>query len=168
MTSWLRRVLKALPEPSPSGVDAPTPLHRERMARYLTEHDYHFAVDDDGDLTGTWDDHRFWFLLLGDAQEIVQIRGRWSRTLPMEQRSAALLALNDWNRERIWPKCYLREEDDRIAVYSEVSADLEPGANNDQLDQILACGLGTGVQLFSALDELIPGDGAPPADIPDN
>ncbi|MCL2454359.1 MAG: YbjN domain-containing protein [Micrococcales bacterium] len=137
----------------------PAPVDRDRVAACLTLRGYHFDVDPDGDLTGLWDSHRFWFMLMGDEREIVQVRGRWVRTLAPEHRRAVQLAINDWNRDRIWPKTYLREEDGRLAVYAEVSADLEPGATDAQLDQILACGLGTGVTLFRELDAQIPADG---------
>lgn len=166
---WLLRVLGSLPEPfKTAGTQRPKPLSAQRVTAFLEDRGYRFAVDEDGDLTGTWDGHRFWFLILGDEQEIVQVRGRWWRSLPLEQRKSAMLAVNDWNRERIWPKAYLREESGALAVYSEVSADLEPGVTDAQLDQVLSCGLGTGVQLFAALDALLPGDGPAPDDIPDN
>ena len=166
---WLLRVLGGLPSPLKSvGTQAPTPLTEARVSAFLNARGYRFTTDEDGDLTGTWDGHRFWFLLLGDDNEVIQVRGRWSRSLPLEQRAAAILALNDWNRERIWPKAYLREESGALAVYSEVSADFEPGVTDLQLDQVLACGLGTGVQLFAGLDGLLPGDGPAPEDIPDN
>ncbi|MCL2423842.1 MAG: YbjN domain-containing protein [Micrococcales bacterium] len=138
--------------------DPPTPVDRERIAECLRTRGYSFVLDGDGDLTGNWNSHQFWFLLLGDDADVVQVRGRWARTLTTLQRRAVLLALNDWNRERIWPKAYLREEDGRIAVYAEVSVDLESGATDDQLDQILTCGLGTGVQLFKTLDNQVPED----------
>jgi len=163
LTGWLARVFgttrpkKAAPPPP---LERATPLARGRIAAYLARRGYRYLVDDDGDLTGTWDGSRFWFLLLGDHNEIVQVRGRWHRTLPVAQRSALLLAANDWNRERIWPKVYLREEDGELALYSEVSVDLENGVTDTQLAQLLACGLGTGVQTFSALDSLLP---EPPA-----
>ncbi|QTE31369.1 YbjN domain-containing protein [Pengzhenrongella sicca] len=133
-----------------------SPLTRDRLAAYLTRRGYRYLIDDDGDLSGTWDGSRFWFLLLGEHSEIVQVRGRWHRTLPTAQRPAMLLAVNDWNRERIWPKVYLREEDGVLALYSEVSIDLENGVTDTQLAQLLACGLGTGVQTFTALDTLLP------------
>jgi hypothetical protein len=88
--------------------------------------------------------------------------------LPLEQRAAVALAINDWNRERIWPKAYVREEEGVLALYSEVSSDFEPGATDLQLAQLVACGLGTGVQMFTALDGLLPRDETPPADLPDN
>ena len=102
------------------------------------------------------------------AEEIVQVRGRWHRSLPLDQRAAVSLALNDWNRERIWPKAYVREEEGLLALYSEVSADFEPGASDHQLSQVLACGLGTGVQMFTTLEGLLPGDEGPAPDVPDN
>lgn len=168
--SWLQRVLGGLPKPdkrAPSDGQEPLPVTRDRVGDYLLAKGYRFVVDEDGDLTGTWDGSRFWFLLLGDHAEIVQVRGRWHRQLPLEQRAAVGLALNDWNRERIWPKAYVREEEGMLALYSEVSADFEPGATDAQLEQILACGLGTGVQLFAALESTLPG-GGPPPDVPDN
>lgn len=167
---WLLRVLGGLPKPAKQTVtddEPPRPLDRERIGDYLLERGYRFVVDDDGDLTGTWDGSRFWFLLLGDHQEILQVRGRWHRTVPLDQRPAVALALNDWNRERIWPKAYVREEDGMLALYSEVSADFEPGATDLQIAQVVACGLGTGVQLFAALESVIP-SGDAPEDLPDN
>ncbi len=161
--SWLLRMLGYLPKPekrAPADDEPPTQVTRDRIGDYLLSKGYRFIVDDDGDLTGTWDGSRFWFLLLGENDEIVQVRGRWQRQLPLDQRPAVSLALNDWNRDRIWPKAYVREEEGLLALYSEVSADFEPGATEDQLAQILACGLGTGVQLFAALEATLPDDGA--------
>jgi len=158
---WLSRVLLGLAKPAkvapPTPGERPRALTRDRVARYLDGRGYRFVVDDDGDLTGTWDGSRFWFLLLGDHEEILQVRGRWNRTLPVEQRRSLALAVNDWNRERIWPKVYVRDEEDGLALYSEVSVDLEHGATDSQLAQAVACGLGTGVQMFSALEGLLPG-----------
>lgn len=168
---WLLRVLGGLPKPTkrPSADDEPPrPLTRDRIGDYLLGRGYRFVVDEDGDLTGTWDGSRFWFLMLGEHQEILQVRGRWHRTFALEQRAPVGLAVNDWNRERIWPKAYLREEDGVIALYSEVSADFEPGVTDLQLAQLVACGLGTGVQMFAALEGLLPRDDAPPTDLPDN
>jgi hypothetical protein len=137
-----------------------SPLTRARVQAYLLGRGYTVGLDDDGDLTGTWDGNRFWFILTGADDEVLQVRGRWQRTLPSSRRTATLLAVNDWNRERIWPKVYLREDDDRIALFTEVSVDLEHGVTDDQLAQLVACGLGTGVQFFAALGGLVPDDDA--------
>ncbi|MEV7973068.1 YbjN domain-containing protein [Cellulomonas sp. NPDC089187] len=153
---WLSRVLGAPVAPVRPVQDRPTRLTQDRVAAALSSHDYHFRVDDDGDLTGVWNQNRFWFFLLGDDKELFQVRGRWHRQLPVEARRSGTLALNDWNRDRIWPKLYLREEQGELAVYAEVSTDLEHGVTAEQLDQLISCGIGTGVQAFEALDALLP------------
>ena len=38
-----------------------------------------------------------------------------------------------------------------------MSVDLENGVTTNQLAQLIACGLGTGVQMFTVLDSLLPG-----------
>ena len=159
LAGWVKRVFgNGGPKhagPAPQR-ERTAPVTRDRIATYLLSRGYRFLLDDDGDLTGTWDGSRFWFLLLGEHDEILQIRGRWHRTLPTSRRTAVLLAANDWNRERIWPKVYVREEDGELALYSEVSVDLEHGVTSSQLAQLIACGLGTGVQMFTVLDNLLP------------
>ena len=159
LAGWLSRVFgnpRPKPVVPPPARERTAPVTRDRIATYLLSRGYRFLLDDDGDLTGTWDGSRFWFLLLGEHGEILQVRGRWHRTLPVERRTAVLLAANDWNRERIWPKVYVREEDGELALYSEVSVDLEHGVTGSQLAQLVACGLGTGVQMFTSLDALLP------------
>jgi Putative bacterial sensory transduction regulator len=159
LAEWVKRVFgnprPKLTSPRPAH-ERTAPVTRDRIATYLLSRGYRFLLDDDGDLTGTWDGSRFWFLLLGERGEILQVRGRWHRTLPGNRRTAVLLAANDWNRERIWPKVYVREEEGELALYSEVSVDLENGVTNAQLAQLIACGLGTGVQMFTVLDTLLP------------
>ncbi|PJI94371.1 YbjN domain-containing protein [Luteimicrobium subarcticum] len=159
-TGWLGRLLRNAtkgPAEAPHESDVPTPVTTERIAAFLTRRGYRFRIDDDGDITGTWEGHRFWFLLLGPHGTLLQVRGRWARTVGGDERLGVLQAANDWNRDRIWPKVYLREEDGGLGVYGEVSVDLEHGATDDQLGQVVSCGLGTGVQLFSALSALLPG-----------
>ena len=90
-------------------------LTTARIEAYLRSCGYESVQDDDGDLTGVWNSHRFWFIVMGESQEILQVRGRWNRLVPVGERSQALLALNDWNRDRIWPKTYLRPEDGGLA-----------------------------------------------------
>ena len=52
----------------------------------------------------------------------------------------------------------------------EHGADLEPGVSDVQLAQLVACGLGTGVQMFSTLEGMLPDPGAEaePPDVPDH
>lgn len=160
--TWLARVLGGAENPartpSRTAPSRTTPLTRDRVAAALSARGYHYRLDDDGDLTGVWNGNRFWFLLLGEEHEILQVRGRWRQQLPTGARRAVSLTLNDWNRERIWPKVYLREESDQLAIYAEVSTDLEHGVTGDQLDQLISCGLGTAVQAFDSLAGQLPAE----------
>ncbi|PZR55553.1 YbjN domain-containing protein [Xylanimonas oleitrophica] len=132
----------------------PVPLTAQRVGDDLARRGYRFRIDDDGDVTGTWDGNRFWFLLLGDHDEILQVRGRWAGAVSSRARLAVLQAVNDWNRERIWPKVYVREEDDGLALYAEVSVDFEHGATDDQIAATVSCGLVTAAQFFASVGVL--------------
>jgi hypothetical protein len=149
-------------------VDKPRPLSTQRVGDDLSRRGYRFRIDDDGDVTGTWDGNRFWFLLLGEHDEILQVRGRWAGNLPAGARLAVLQAANDWNRERIWPKVYTREESSGLALYAEVSVDFEHGATEEQLAQTVSCGLVTASQFFSTVASLAPPPDAEPGAAPDD
>ncbi|MGE9348557.1 YbjN domain-containing protein [Isoptericola variabilis] len=143
--------------PARSRATTPRQLSRARVADDLTRRGYRFRTDDDGDVTGTWDGNRFWFLLLGDHDEILQVRGRWAGTVPESARLAVLQAVNDWNRERVWPKVYTRPEGEGLALYAEVSVDFEHGATDEQLAATVSCGLVTSSQFFSTVGAMTPG-----------
>ncbi|GAA2221824.1 hypothetical protein GCM10010413_12630 [Promicromonospora sukumoe] len=182
---WLARLLNPRPPAArrPTGaqvrtlanaqVEKPRPLSTQRVGDDLSRRGYRFRIDDDGDVTGTWDGNRFWFLLLGEHDEILQVRGRWAGALPAAARLAVLQAANDWNRERIWPKVYTREEGAGLALYAEVSVDFEHGATEEQLAQTVSCGLVTASQFFSTVASLAPpsdadADGETAPDAPDD
>ncbi|SKC79280.1 type III secretion system chaperone family protein [Krasilnikoviella flava] len=143
--------------PGRGAATTPRPLSNARVADDLSRRGYRFRTDDDGDVTGTWDGNRFWFLLLGDHDEILQVRGRWAGTVPAGARLAVLQAVNDWNRERVWPKVYVRPEGDNLALYAEVSVDFEHGATDEQLAATVSCGLVTSSQFFSTVGAMTPG-----------
>lgn len=165
---WLARLLNPRPPVVRRGsgtqtrtlakveIEKPSPLSTQRVGNDLSRRGYRFRIDDDGDVTGTWDGNRFWFLLLGEHDEILQVRGRWAGALPPTARLAVLQAANDWNRERIWPKVYTREESTGLALYAEVSVDFEHGATEEQLAQTVSCGLVTASQFFSTVASLAP------------
>lgn len=162
---WLDRLLSVLPETTarpdarpdrpaarrPSVLDVPTPVTRDRVASYLGSRGYTSRLDEDGDITGTWDGNRFWFMLLGADKDIIQVRGRWHRPLAESHRVATLQIVNDWNRDRIWPKAYVRRENGALSLYTEHSVDFGAGATQDQVDQTVAGGLSTSLQLFASV-----------------
>ena len=142
------------PDAAPTSHNAP--VTRERIEAVLASRDWRYFVDSDGDVGGNWDGKLFYFFLVGEKKEILQVRGRWNRTLPAAAEAQVALVTNEFNRDKIWPKVYGRVEDDRVAVYTEVATDLEFGVADDQLGQLVECGLFTGLQFFDVLDERFP------------
>lgn len=132
------------------------PLTHERIAGRLDAGGYNYGVDDDGDIGGRWDDHLFYFFRYGPEGEFLQVRGRWSRSVPVSERSAVLDLANEWNAEKIWPKVYVRPEGDELGVYCEHSVDYEHGVSDEQIDLHLAAGVSTSLQFFTRLDEAYP------------
>ncbi|PFG33495.1 YbjN domain-containing protein [Sanguibacter antarcticus] len=133
----------------------PSPLSTARIVEWIKDYGYSYFIDSDGDVGGLWHSRLFYFLLFGPDREILQVRGQWNREITIDRVEEVLEFCNEWNTERIWPKAYFRVRDNgMIQVYGEVAVDLEHGASDDQLDQVLACGLSTGAMLFDALDEL--------------
>ena len=136
---------------------APAPVSPARIASWMSDNQFSYFVDNDGDLGGLWRGRLFYFFLFGEQSEILQVRGQWHRELAIERLEEVLDLCNEWNAERIWPKAYARVRDNgRVHVVSEVATDLEHGATDAQLSQLLFCGLSTGSMLFDALDERYP------------
>ena len=135
----------------------PTPVTPARIAAWFERNDFSYFIDNDGDLGGLWRGRLFYFFLFGDDAEILQVRGQWHREVAIERLEEVLDACNEWNADRIWPKAYVRVRDNgRVHVVSEVATDLEHGATDSQLSQVLFCGLSTGSMFFDALDERYP------------
>jgi len=132
-------------------------VSKDRIKARLDARGYNYGIDDDGDIGGRWDDHVFYFLLLGSQSEYLQVRGRWQRALPASELGQVLVHANEWNAGRIWPKVYVRlEENDTIGVYTEHSVDYEPGLTDAQLDQHLGCAISTSLAFFTNLDGNYP------------
>jgi hypothetical protein len=139
------------------GATTPAAVSPARIAAWMTDNHFSYFVDNDGDLGGLWRGRLFYFFLFGEQAEILQVRGQWHRELAIERLEEVLDLCNEWNAERIWPKAYVRVRDNgRVHVVAEVATDLEHGATDAQLSQILFCGLSTGSMLFDALDERYP------------
>ncbi len=142
---------------SVSGVRQPAAVTQERMKGWLTQNGFHFFIDSDEDLGGIWDSRVFFFLLMGDESEILQIRSQWNREVTIERIDEVLSFCNEWNTERIWPKAYVRVRDNgMIQTCAEMSVDLEKGVTDAQLGIQLGCGLNSQTVFWNALDELYP------------
>jgi hypothetical protein len=137
-----------------------TPLTHDRITGVLDGRDMRYAVDDDGDIGGYWDGHLFYFFRMGQHQEYLQVRGRWNRKIGLDQLERATALVNAWNADKLWPKGYVRVEDDVLGIYAEHTVDYEHGVTDQQIDLHLACGISTALQLFEHIDEAYPAEAA--------
>jgi hypothetical protein len=141
------------------------PVTRDRIEQALRRHAYKYRVGSDGAIGGNWDGNAFTIALIGPSAAVLQVRGTWHTTLDDELAPGVAHVVNDWNRDRIWPKVYTRAGGSGLHLHTEVSLDVAHGATDAQIDEALACGLGTGVQFFAMLDDLLTvGDEPPPLD----
>ena len=137
--------------------DVPTPLTTARLGSWFKRHGYTYFVDDEGDVGGMWRGRLFFFFLFGARGEILQVRGQWNREFAIERPTEVLEICNEWNADKIWPKAYVRVRDDgMVHLTCETATDLEHGVTDDQLGQLLQCGLSAANVLFDTLDELYP------------
>lgn len=135
----------------------PRPLDQARIIEWMRDCDYTYFTFPDGQVGGIFLGRLFSFGILGPNDSVLCIRGTWNRELAIERVGEILDFCNQWNATRLWPKTYSRVLDNGLVqVHTEVVADLEPGATDEQLDQILECGLRTGVLFFDALDARYP------------
>jgi hypothetical protein len=138
----------------------PQALSHQRIIDVLESRDMRYGVDDDGDIGGFWDGHLFYFFRMGGNQEYLQVRGRWNRRVGTDQYARVVELVNTWNSEKLWPKGYVRAEDDVVGVYAEHTVDYEHGVTDEQIDLHLACGITTALSLFEHLDEQFPAEAA--------
>lgn len=147
--------LPPAPAPPPAPREGVRPITRERIEACLREQGYRYRVGADSTLIGNWDGDSFVISLIGEREDILQVRGTWHGTIEADLAPGIAHVVNDWNRDRIWPKVYTRPVSGGLQAVTEVSMDLAPGATDLQITEAIACGLGTGVQFFASLTDLL-------------
>lgn len=148
--------MRALPDQQVAA-HLPSPLSTDRLRAWFATQGYACFTDADGDVGGLWRGRLFYFFLFGEHHEILQVRGQWNREFSIERLGEVLDLCNEWNAERVWPKAYVRVRDDgMVHAVCEVATDLEAGVTEDQLGQLLHCGLSSAAAFFDDLDERYP------------
>lgn len=141
--------------------DVLRPLTGELVAAVLAARGRTVGRAVNGDLVGRFDDNLIWFLRVGEAGELLQVRTMVTPTFGIERVPELYAFCNSWNHDRLWPKAFVHVDDGgRARVYGEVITDLERGVTSHQLDQLLDCGISAGCQLAVAVARL---PGAVPA-----
>ena len=128
------------------------PVTQERLVQLFKDKGWHYFIDSDGDLGGTWDDDTFYFMLRGENKEILHIQSMWHLSLPMDKLDQVRRFIVEWHRSKLWPKVYHRINDEGvIRIFCENSVDWEHGASDDQLMQQISCALGTSAEFYREL-----------------
>ncbi|WP_128772179.1 type III secretion system chaperone family protein [Actinomyces oricola] len=127
------------------------PLSVERLERIFEHKSWYYRLDEDGDLTGRWDNEIFTFMLRGPDRDILNIMGYMCEDIPMSRLEEARFALEEWHHSHLWPTCFWRENEDAgltFSVGASVAVDWEHGVTDDQLAQQIDCALSTCMQAF--------------------
>ncbi len=133
-----------------------SPVTPRRLREIVMARGYHVRVEADSSLTGLWDGYPFKLRLVGENHSDLSVLGTWGRTVPDEMHSAVAQAVNDWNREKIWPTVFTMSDPSGTTVRTEVHADVGAGATDRQLIELVEAGLTAGVQFFQALGGSMP------------
>ena len=113
------------------------------------------SVEEDGDVVGNFQGNLIYFFRLGENREMLQIRALVQHVFGIDDVRRLYEFCNAWNHDRLWPKAYVHTSDDGlVSVIGELVADWEKGVSQDQLDQVIICGIATGCQLSAAAGEL--------------
>ncbi|GAA0550755.1 hypothetical protein GCM10010172_36160 [Paractinoplanes ferrugineus] len=127
-------------------------LTHEMIKSVLDKHGYTYMVDADGDVVGNFQGNLIYFFQIGDHGEMLQVRAMVQHVFGMEEVTRLYEFCNSWNHDRLWPKAYVHIQDDGVVnVIGEVLADWEHGVSDEQLDQVMICGIATGCQLSDAV-----------------
>ncbi|KDS94016.1 hypothetical protein DHOM_01945 [Dermabacter hominis 1368] len=137
-------------------------LSIERLKESLGRLGYAFVEDDDTPtvLRARFDHYPFTFAVAGEHSHILVVRGRWDELLAVQQKLEATRLCNHWNMERMWPKAYVRRENDSVlGVYGELVFDYFYGVSDDAIDRAITCALSTTVAFFASLSTQVSDQG---------
>jgi hypothetical protein len=129
-----------------------TPLLQQILDEYGLRH----SIDEDGDLRVHWEKCTLFFFHYGNDDEVLQARMYLTRRFPVEMRPRLALALDDWNRTKLFPKAYtVLPDDGKVGICAEQCFDFEPGATRDQIHHTVGVWIDTLLRFVEWVDEQI-------------
>ena len=105
------------PQPQPAGQDGPPPVvvpDQNLVKQLLDQMELKHTTDEEGDLVAPWEGFRVYFMFRGEQKELYAVRAFYDRPHPIESKTELLEALDEWNRETLWPKVYTHTHDDGV------------------------------------------------------
>jgi hypothetical protein len=94
------------PPQQPSGEAGPPPVvvPNQDLVRQLLE----------VALLAPWEGFRVYYMFRGDQKELFAVRTFYDRPHSIDSKTELLEALDEWNRESLWPKVYTHTHDDGV------------------------------------------------------
>lgn len=131
-----------------------TPLTMDRVAKYFDAREFQYTTDEDGDIYAAFENNKFIFVAQGPEKEVLAIHSVWRIPAPEEGFFPLMQFCNDWNGARLWPKtCVKKNKENMVEVHTEVNTDLARGATDEQIIQLVNCGIATSLAFYQALEE---------------
>ena len=126
------------------------------LQQILDEYGLKHAIDDDGDLMVRWERCSVFFFHYGDEHEVLQARMYLNRRFPVEMRPTLALALDDWNRTKLFPKAYtVLPDDGMVGICAEQCFDFEPGGTREQVQHTVGVWIDTLLRFAEWVEEQI-------------
>lgn len=126
------------------------------LEQILDEFELKHSIDQDGDLALRWENCSIFFFHYGEHDEVLQARMYLNRRFSVELRPTLALALDDWNRTKLFPKAYTMLPDDGIVgICAEQSYDFELGATREQIQHTVGVWIDTLLRFAEWVDEQI-------------
>ncbi|HZK04843.1 MAG TPA: YbjN domain-containing protein [Actinomycetaceae bacterium] len=146
--------------------ERPSPVTPARIAAALATRGY-VTQTMGGAVTGAWDGfdveirlHHAEEVRAGGPQDgahaaapgsLLVVEAQWGHAVPGGMRSAVHLALNDWNRQQLWPTGVLVPRDEGWTATARFVADVADGLGNEQLVTTLDTALRSSLALLKSL-----------------
>lgn len=138
---------------SDPAVPALDKLSKRRLQASLARHDWNYYIDDDGDIGSAWDVGRIYYLLIGDARQILFMPGYYEGEFDASRAGDLMLFCNDWMARNAMPKAYIQERDGKVYVRGDWMLHLKGGATDIQLDEVVRTATLSVMKFFEAMQE---------------
>ncbi|WP_370096871.1 YbjN domain-containing protein [Streptacidiphilus sp. MAP12-20] len=104
-------------EPQPQTPQGPPPViipDADLVKQLLDQMELKHGVDDEGDVVAPWEDFQIYFMFRGEQKELFAVRAFYNHSVELAGKHGLLEALDEWNRETLWPKVYTHTHDDGV------------------------------------------------------
>lgn len=129
------------------------PVSLERVCAIFDQDNYRYEYSrEEEQIDIGFDGFGFRFRLAGEQNEIIHMTSAYLEPIELAQEEELLQFIEDWHRDRIWPKLfYINYNEIELRINAEYAFDCERGINDQQLYQLIKCFVGTSHQAFTAL-----------------